>query len=96
MKPYIPSLVAWIIALVLFAVVSSLIGSPQINSFREQYGTLYLLLLGLCATCQFVSMFWGIIGIASRPRQRWDFIITTLLSWSSWILLILDLLYMAT
>lgn len=96
MKPYIPSLVAWLIALVLFAVVSSLIGSPQINTFREQYGTLCWLLLGGCALCQFVSIFWGIIGIASRPRQRRDFVITTLLSCTSWILLFLDLLSMAT
>lgn len=96
MKPYIPSIIAWFIALVMFAVVSSLVGSPQINTFREQYGALYWALLMICACCQFVSMFWGIIGIASRPRQRWDFTITLLLSSSSWILLIANAAYMAT
>ena len=95
MKPYIPSTIAWGLTIAAIAALQSACGTPQINTLRHDYAILFRTILLASILCQFVSMFWGIIGVSSRPSQRRDFIILLALSCSSWLGILMLLAYLA-
>lgn len=79
MKPYLPSLISWYVMLAVFVGMEAF-GAAAAAELYHRYTLAYHLILLLSLCCQFLSFFWGIIGVFSRPKQRGAFIATILLS----------------